>query len=52
MTGIHGLHVIGVVLPGVAAGDKIPGQSAAVFWHFGGIAWIAIFSIVYVWSFL
>jgi heme/copper-type cytochrome/quinol oxidase subunit 3 len=53
LTGIHGLHVlIGLVLLGVAAGNKIPRQSAAMFWHFVGIAWIVIFSIVYVWSFL
>jgi heme/copper-type cytochrome/quinol oxidase subunit 3 len=53
LAGVHGLHVfIGLVLLGVAAGNKIPRQSAAMFWHFVGIAWIAIFSIVYVWSFL
>jgi heme/copper-type cytochrome/quinol oxidase subunit 3 len=53
LTGIHGLHVlIGLVLLGLTAGHRIPLQGAAMFWYFAGGVWIAIFSIVYVWSFV
>jgi cytochrome c oxidase subunit 3 len=62
LTGVHGLHVlIGLVLLGVTApshagtpkgdaGSRL--GSIAMYWYFIAAVWIAIFSTVYLWSFL
>jgi heme/copper-type cytochrome/quinol oxidase subunit 3 len=62
VTGVHGLHVlIGLVLLGVTApshagtpkgdaGSRL--STVSMYWYFVAAVWIAIFSTVYLWSFL
>ena len=51
LTGVHGLHVlIGLVLLGVTG--KTTMGVVAMYWYFIAAVWIAIFSTVYLWSFL
>ncbi len=53
LTGIHGLHVLlGLLLLRAAFCKKLALQSIAMFWYFVAAVWIAIFSIVYLWTFL
>jgi heme/copper-type cytochrome/quinol oxidase subunit 3 len=53
LTGIHGLHVLlGLLLLGAAFWKKLSIQSVAMFWYFVASVWIAIFSVVYLWTFL
>ena len=55
ITGFHGLHVVAglLVLAGVAiSGGNGPAWSrrvevAALFWHFVDVAWVAIFTFIY-----
>lgn len=49
LTGMHELH--GLIGMGLLAGLRHP-VAAAMFWQFVVAAWIAIFGVVYVWSFL
>ncbi len=63
LTGFHGLHVFGglimlVILFGLAltGGRTFRGhhsaalESVSLYWHFVDVVWIAVFSIVYVWT--
>jgi heme/copper-type cytochrome/quinol oxidase subunit 3 len=56
LTGFHGLHVlIGIVLIGIVMGLKDrPGvlEAVALYWYFVGVVWLAIFAVVYLWTFL
>lgn len=60
LAGIHGLHVlIGILLVGILLffADSTERYSVAVgaiamYWNFVAVVWIAIFSIVYLWTFL
>jgi cytochrome c oxidase subunit III len=52
VTGYHGLHVVAglVILIGLFLGPRMRASSlevAAIFWHFVDLAWIPIFSFVY-----
>jgi heme/copper-type cytochrome/quinol oxidase subunit 3 len=60
LAGVHGLHLaIGIVLIAILLliGDSTEKYSVALgavalYWYFLAAAWIAIFSIVYVWTFV
>jgi heme/copper-type cytochrome/quinol oxidase subunit 3 len=63
LTGFHGLHVFGglvalAVLLGAAQAGAGRGRhwaaldSVSLYWHFVDVVWIAVFSIVYVWTVL
>ncbi len=63
LTGMHGLHVLaGIVLLGILlaiagpadAGERqsVAVETVALYWYFVDLVWIAIFSIVYLWTFL
>jgi heme/copper-type cytochrome/quinol oxidase subunit 3 len=47
LAGVHGLHVI--VGLGLLA---FAGRQSGMFWHFVVAVWLAIFAVVYVWSFV
>lgn len=62
LTGFHGLHVLaGILLLAILLFIALTGaaeerqslavQTVAMFWHFVDLVWIAIFSIVYLWTF-
>jgi len=54
LTGMHGLHVvIGIVLLAALLGfeRRIEMDAVALYWYFVDVVWIAIFAIVYVWTF-
>ena len=58
MTGFHGLHVLGglvflLVVAGVVGGrSRAPAgrtlETAAAYWHFVDVVWVAMFTVVYV----
>jgi heme/copper-type cytochrome/quinol oxidase subunit 3 len=61
LTGFHALHVtVGLVLLGIALTISLrrkmkrPQQTAltciSYYWHFVDIVWVAVFSVVYLWS--
>lgn len=61
LTGFHGFHVfMGLValtiLFGLALHGAFPGphsvalETASLYWHFVDIVWIAVFSVVYLWT--
>jgi cytochrome c oxidase subunit 3 len=61
LTGFHALHVmVGLILLGIALTAAIrrkPGRAQRVslecisyYWHFVDCVWVAVFSIVYLWS--
>ena len=62
LTGIHGLHVLvgllllaGLFALGGAAfrpAHRMAVETIALYWYFVDAVWLAIFSIVYLWSFL
>ena len=56
LTGFHGLHVlIGIVLLGVAlrlSENAAAFESVALYWYFVDAVWLAIFAVVYLWTFL
>jgi heme/copper-type cytochrome/quinol oxidase subunit 3 len=55
LAGIHGLHVlIGILLLAILLwlADSTATAVIAMYWYFVAAAWIAIFSIVYLWTFL
>ncbi len=61
LTGIHGLHVVaGILLLAILFGvtahrgerESVAVETIAMYWYFVDAAWIAIFSIVYLWTFL
>jgi heme/copper-type cytochrome/quinol oxidase subunit 3 len=63
LTGLHALHVlVGIVmlaiLLGLASsrrsGDRhaVAVETVALYWYFVDIVWVAIFAIVYLWTFL
>lgn len=61
LTGIHGLHVAaGILLLAillvitVSRGEResVAVEAVAMYWYFLDAAWIAIFSVVYLWTFL
>jgi heme/copper-type cytochrome/quinol oxidase subunit 3 len=59
LTGLHALHaLIGIgllaIVLSLAAGLRrsLAIQTLALYWYFTGIVWIAIFAIVYLWTFL
>jgi heme/copper-type cytochrome/quinol oxidase subunit 3 len=55
LAGVHGLHVlIGILLLAILLWLADPTATAviAMYWHFVAAVWIAIFSIVYLWTFL
>jgi len=55
LTGFHGLHVlIGIAVLGILLRVGAPAamEAAALYWYFVDAIWIAIFSVVYLWSFL
>jgi len=61
LTGIHGLHVVaGILLLAIMFGithrrskrESIAVETVAMYWHFVDAAWMVIFSVVYLWSFV
>ncbi len=61
LTGFHGLHVLaGLVMLGTLLALGLAGRSGppmaratdgiALYWHFVDLVWVAIFSVVYLWS--
>jgi heme/copper-type cytochrome/quinol oxidase subunit 3 len=55
LAGIHGLHVLtGILLLAILlwVADSTATAVIAMYWYFVAAAWIAIFSIVYLWTFL
>jgi cytochrome c oxidase subunit 3/cytochrome o ubiquinol oxidase subunit 3 len=55
LAGVHGLHLlIGIVLLAILlmVGNSAATGVIAMYWYFVGVVWIAIFSVVYLWTFL
>lgn len=55
LAGIHGLHVlIGILLLAILLWIADPTATAviAMYWYFVAVVWLAIFSTVYLWTFL
>jgi heme/copper-type cytochrome/quinol oxidase subunit 3 len=62
LTGFHGLHVlVGIVLlaalaalsaAGFESAHRIAVETVSLYWYFVDAVWIAIFSVVYLWSLL
>jgi heme/copper-type cytochrome/quinol oxidase subunit 3 len=53
ITGIHGIHVaLGLALLGFVAAKKLALPAIAMFWYFVGAVWVAVFAVVYLWTFL
>jgi heme/copper-type cytochrome/quinol oxidase subunit 3 len=63
LTGFHGLHVlVGLVGLLIAAGVGVAGrltarghggfEALALYWHFVDGVWVAVFSVVYLWTLL
>jgi heme/copper-type cytochrome/quinol oxidase subunit 3 len=55
LTGLHGLHVlVGLVLLAILLGleRRVVVETVALYWYFVDVVWIAIFAIVYLWTFL
>jgi heme/copper-type cytochrome/quinol oxidase subunit 3 len=63
LTGFHGLHVFGglcalAIVAGVSLSHEITERrreafaAVGIYWHFVDAVWVAIFSIVYLWTFL
>jgi heme/copper-type cytochrome/quinol oxidase subunit 3 len=56
LTGFHGLHVLaGILLLGVLIAFRehpIALETVSLYWYFVDAVWIAIFSVVYLWSLL
>lgn len=61
LTGIHGLHVLaGILLLAIMLGltanrgerESVAVETVAMYWYFVDAAWIVIFSIVYLWTFV
>jgi heme/copper-type cytochrome/quinol oxidase subunit 3 len=62
VTGLHGLHVlVGIVLlvalvplraPGFESTQSLALETVSLYWYFVDAVWIAIFSVVYLWSLL
>ena len=61
LTGMHGIHVIiGLTLLSIVLGIdltrdrgaryQVAVESVSMYWHFVDCVWIAVFSIVYLWS--
>lgn len=56
LTGIHALHVflglilVAVLLRGIASDNLL--HSIALYWYFVDAVWLAIFAVVYLWTFL
>jgi cytochrome c oxidase subunit III len=54
LTGLHGLHVlVGVVILALFLAWERPAalEAVAFYWYFVDAVWIAIFAIVYLWTF-
>jgi heme/copper-type cytochrome/quinol oxidase subunit 3 len=53
LTGIHGLHLaVGIVMLAILLGRRaLAVDVVALYWYFVDIVWLAIFAIVYLWSF-
>jgi heme/copper-type cytochrome/quinol oxidase subunit 3 len=55
LTGLHALHValgvVGLVGLSIARKPRLLGP-VSLFWQFGTLVWLAIFSVVYLWNLL
>ena len=54
LTGLHGLHVfVGIVMLAILLGLERPVavETVALYWYFVDVVWVAIFAIVYLWTF-
>jgi heme/copper-type cytochrome/quinol oxidase subunit 3 len=53
LTGLHGLHVlVGIALLAILFGRRaLAVDVVALYWYFVDIVWLAIFAIVYLWTF-
>ncbi len=56
LTGVHALHVlVGVIVIAIWLARQAPAaglHSVALYWYFVDAVWLAIFAIVYLWTFL
>lgn len=53
VTGIHAIHAaLGVVLLGFVFAGRLAVPAVAMFWYFVTAAWVVVFSVVYLWTFL
>ncbi len=53
VTGIHAIHTaLGLVLLGFASAGRLAVPAIAMFWYFVTGAWVVVFAVVYLWTFL
>lgn len=53
VTGIHAIHVLlGLILLGFAFAGRLAVPAIAMFWYFVTAAWVVVFAVVYLWTFL
>jgi heme/copper-type cytochrome/quinol oxidase subunit 3 len=50
---IHAIHaVLGLILMGLASAGRLAVPVIAMFWYFVTGAWVVVFAVVYLWTFL
>ncbi len=53
ITGIHAIHAaLGLILLGFASAGRLAVPAIAMFWYFVTAAWLVVFAVVYLWTFL
>ena len=53
ITWIHAIHAaVGLILMGLAFAGRLAVPVIAMFWYFVTGAWVVVFAVVYLWTFL